>query len=266
MLSIKDLQKIQLKSILPLKSSKSNPLPELLKKSISPTQTFFLSFTYLTFTLMQPVLAQDQVFKTITVTGQAIERIPTTIANIQLGVEIEGKNAIQIQQEAAKRTTSLVELLKSSNVQQLQTSGIQLRPNYNYENNQRQLTGYVATNIVSFELPIERVGSLLDDSVKKGATRIDSVSLTATETAVSQAQKQALAKASLDAQQQAEAVLNALNLKAQEIVKINVNGANVPTPVMMEAMAYKSDSNMPSSPVIGGNQSVSASVTLQIRY
>ncbi|BAQ65218.1 protein of unknown function DUF541 [Geminocystis sp. NIES-3709] len=215
---------------------------------------------------MQPVLAQDQILKTITVTGQAIERIPTTIATVQLGVEIEGKNASEIQQEVAKRTVSLVELLRSSNVQRLQTSGIQLRPNYTYDNNQRQLTGYVASNLVSFELAIDQVGRLLDDSVKVGATRIDNVSLTATETAIAQAQKQALMKASLDAQQQAEVVLNTLNLKAQEIITINVNGANIPNPLVREAIADKLVSNMPSSPVIGGEQAVSASVTLQIRY
>ncbi|WP_066118651.1 SIMPL domain-containing protein [Geminocystis sp. NIES-3709] len=234
--------------------------------SIKPVNKFILSFSCLSLALMQPVLAQDQILKTITVTGQAIERIPTTIATVQLGVEIEGKNASEIQQEVAKRTVSLVELLRSSNVQRLQTSGIQLRPNYTYDNNQRQLTGYVASNLVSFELAIDQVGRLLDDSVKVGATRIDNVSLTATETAIAQAQKQALMKASLDAQQQAEVVLNTLNLKAQEIITINVNGANIPNPLVREAIADKLVSNMPSSPVIGGEQAVSASVTLQIRY
>ncbi|BAQ62333.1 protein of unknown function DUF541 [Geminocystis sp. NIES-3708] len=234
--------------------------------SILPLQKIFISFSFVSLALMQPVLAQEPILKTITVTGKGIERIPATVANVQLGVEIEGKNATQIQQEVAKRTTSLVELLKSSNVQRLQTTGVQLRPNYNYNNNQRELTGYVATNLVSFELPIDGVGRLLDDSVKVGATRIDNVSLTATEMAISQAQKQALIKASFDAQQQAETVLKALNLTAQEIITINVNGANVPNPIVREAMADKLVSNMPSSPIVGGEQEISASITLQIRY
>ncbi|NCO74050.1 MAG: SIMPL domain-containing protein [Cyanobacteria bacterium] len=237
--------------------------------SIQPVEKFFLSFTFLSLAFMQPVLAQEKLLKTITVTGQGIERIPTTVANVQLGVEIEGKNAPQIQEEVAKRSTFLIELLKSSNVQKLQTSGIQLRPNYSYENNQRQLIGYVATNIVSFESPIEKVGRLLDDTVKIGATRIDNVNLTATETAITTAQKQALIKASLDAQQQGEVVLNALNLTAKEIITINVNGANVPNPIPIprEIMADKLASSSPSStPVVAGEQTVSASVTLQIRY
>ncbi|WP_017295615.1 SIMPL domain-containing protein [Geminocystis herdmanii] len=231
--------------------------------------TLFISIGcigYISLAPMSLVLAQERILRTITVTGNGVERINATIANVQLGVEIEGKNANEIQQEVAKRTTSLVELLKSSNVEKLKTTGIQLRPNYNYNNNQRELTGYVATNLVTFQLPIDRVGSLLDNSVKVGATRIDNVSLTATETAIAQAQKQALGKATLDAQQQAEAVLNVLNLKAQEIITINVNGANAPTPIMREAMMDKIASSMPSTPVIAGEQEVNASVTLQIRY
>jgi uncharacterized protein YggE len=234
---------------------------------------FFLSIgsiVYISLALISPppILAQQQIVKTITVTGKGTQRIPATVANIQLGVEIEGKNATQIQEEVAKRTTSLVELLKSSNVENLQTTGIRLQPNYNYNNNQRELTGYTATNLVSFQLPIDRVGSLLDNSVKVGATRIDNVSLTAEENAIAEAQKQALASASLDAQQQAQAVLSALNLTAQEIITINVNGANVPLPIAKEVMLDRAVSPMAmaTTPVIGGEQEVTAFVTLQIRY
>lgn len=230
--------------------------------------TLFISIGYISLAPISPLLAQEKIVKTITVTGNGIERISATVAHVQLGVEIEGKNANQIQQEVAKRTTSLVELLKSNNVQKLQTTGIQLRPNYNYNNNQRELIGYVATNLISFRFPIDRVGDLLDKSVKIGVTRIDNVSLTAEETAITQAQKQALAKATLDAQQQAEAVLNTLNLKAQEIITININSANVPNPIIREVMADKIAASMPSpsTPVVAGEQEVSASVTLQIRY
>lgn len=227
----------------------------------------FLTLGCLSLISMQPVLAQEQMLKTITVTGQGIERIPTTIANVQLGVEIEGQNATQVQEEVAKRSNSLVELLRSRSVSRLQTSGIQLRPNYTYNDNQRKLVGYVATNLVTFELPIDQVGRVLDESVKVGATRIDNVTLTATEDAIASAQEKALVKATQSAQKQAQVILQSLNLKAQEIVTINVNGANIPNPVIMEKMrGGVMAASMADTPVVGGEQSVTASVTLQIRY
>jgi uncharacterized protein YggE len=232
---------------------------------IKTIHKLFFSFSILSLGMIQPVLlAQEQVLKTITVTGTGIERINATIANIQLGVEMEGQTATQVQEEVAQRTNSLVSLLRDRNVERLQTTGITLRPNYSYNNDRRQLIGYVATNIVSFELPIEQVGNLLDESVKLGVTRIDNVALSATETAISQAQKQALVKASLDAQEQADVILNALNLTAQEIITIQVNGANIPRPSMMEAT--RSDAIVSSTPIVAGEQNISASVTLQIRY
>ena len=233
--------------------------------SIKTIHKLFFSFSILSLGMIQPVLlAQEQVLKTITVTGTGIERINATIAHIQLGVEMEGQTATQVQEEVTQRTNSLVSLLRDRNVKRLQTTGITLRPNYSYNSDRRQLIGYVATNVVSFELPIEQVGNLLDESVKLGATRIDNVALSATETAISQAQKQALVKASLDAQEQADVILNALNLTAQEIITIQVNGANIPRPSIMEAT--RSDAIVSSTPIVAGEQNISASVTLQIRY
>lgn len=233
---------------------------------LSNQSKLLLTLGCLSLLSMQPVLAQEQMLKTITVTGQGIERIPTTIANVQLGVEIEGQNATQVQEEVAKRSNSLVELLRSSSVSRLQTSGIQLRPNYTYSNNQRRLVGYVATNLVTFELPIDQVGRVLDESVKVGATRIDNVNLTATEDAIASAQEKALVKATQSAQQQAQVILQSLNLQAQEIVTINVNGANIPSPVIMPRMRDGMVASAVETPVVGGEQSVNASVTLQIRY
>ncbi|WP_242411895.1 SIMPL domain-containing protein [Cyanobacterium sp. IPPAS B-1200] len=217
--------------------------------------------------LTSPVIAQEQIVKTITVTGQGIESIPATIATVQMGVEIEGQNPAQIQQEVAQRTTALLEILGSNNVEKLQTTGIQLRPNYRYDDNRRQLVNYTATNLVSFETSIDQVGTILDETVNVGATRIDSVSFTATENAINQAQSRALQKATDDAQRQSQAVLGALNLTPQEVITININGANTPRPLMMESMSDRAAlSSAPSTPVVAGEQEVRASVTLQIRY
>nr|OEJ79581.1 hypothetical protein A5482_09920 [Cyanobacterium sp. IPPAS B-1200] len=234
---------------------------------IQPINKTLLSLGISTLMLTSPVIAQEQIVKTITVTGQGIESIPATIATVQMGVEIEGQNPAQIQQEVAQRTTALLEILGSNNVEKLQTTGIQLRPNYRYDDNRRQLVNYTATNLVSFETSIDQVGTILDETVNVGATRIDSVSFTATENAINQAQSRALQKATDDAQRQSQAVLGALNLTPQEVITININGANTPRPLMMESMSDRAAlSSAPSTPVVAGEQEVRASVTLQIRY
>ena len=234
-----------------------------------PCQRFLIILaiaSWLTLVGMNPAMAQEQVLRTLTVTGQGIERIPTTLTQVQLGVEIQGKTATEVQREVAKRTSAVVDFLRSRKVERLQTAGIRLQPNYQYNNNERRLMGYIGTNTVSFRLQTEQVGALLDQAVKAGATRIDGVSFTATEEAISVAQKEALRQATTDAQQQADAVLGTLNFTAKEIVSIQVGGANIPQPRMMQAAQFSRAASEESTPVIGGEQTVRASVTLQIRY
>lgn len=221
----------------------------------------------LSLTFTNPVWAQEKMLRTLTVSGRGVEMIPTTISEVRLGVEVQGKTAQTAQQEAAKRSAAVVALLRSRNVERLETTGISLNPIYSYNNNVQRLTGYSATNTVSFRLNTERTGSLLDEAVKAGATRIDGISFTATDTAISAAQQQALREATQDAQQQANAVFGVLNFTAQEVVSIQVNSANPPQPPMplYRREAASADSTA-TTPVVGGEQQVEASVTLQISY
>lgn len=238
-----------------IKLSSWNRLPAIL-----------LSLGILGLTFTHPALAQEKMLKTITVTGRGVERIPTTKAQVELGVEVSGKTATAAQQEVARRSSAVVELLRSRNVERLETTGIRLNPSYSYENNVQRLTGYVATNTVSFRLDTQRVGSLLDDAVKAGATRIDGISFVANDSAIEAAQQTALRKATQDAQRQAESVLGALNLTRREIVNIQVNGASPPPPVPMPLVSSRLAKSEASTPVVGGEQQVEGSVTLQISY
>jgi uncharacterized protein YggE len=222
----------------------------------------------LSLTSIDPVLAQQQQPppRTITVTGQGIERTPATLTQVQLGVEAQGKTAAEVQQEVARRSSAVVELLRSRNVDRLQTTGITLNPVYNYANNQQRIVGYSATNIVSFRIVSDRAGTLLDDAVQAGATRIDSVSFVASDEAIARTRQQALQEATQDAQQQAEAVLSALGLTRRDVVSIQVNAnPSIPPMPLFRAAAAEAAPN-PSTPVIAGEQEVQASVTLQLSY
>jgi uncharacterized protein len=225
-----------------------------------------LTLTIACFTGLAPAVAQEQRLRTLTVTGRGIEAIPTTRTQVRLGVEVQGKTAAEVQQEAARRSSAVVELLRSRQVEKLETSGISLNPTYSYETKPSpQITGYIATNTVIFRINTASAGTLLDDAVKVGATRIDGVSFVAAESAIESAQKQALKEATQDAQSQADAVLSALNLKRGEIISIQVNGASAPPPVYQQFAGVRAAAEA-KTPVVGGEQQIEASVTLQISY
>lgn len=219
--------------------------------------------------LINPVMAEPELLRTLTVTGNGMEKIATTLAEVRLGVEIQGKTATEVQQEIAKRTSAVVDLLRSKDVDQLQTTGVRLNPNYersNQGNGARILVGYIGTNTVSFQIPIEQVGALLDETVAAGASRVDGVSFTATPEAIFTAKKAALRQASSNAQDQADVVLDALDLNSKEIVNIEVDQAQVRQPRSIAAREFSAAQSESSTIVVGGEQTVGASVTLQISY
>ncbi|BAY35949.1 hypothetical protein NIES2111_02680 [Nostoc sp. NIES-2111] len=220
-------------------------------------------------TFMQPGLTQEKerLYRTLSVSGRGVESVPATLSEVNLGVEIQGKTAQEVQQEVARRSSAVVALLRSRNVEKLQTAGIRLNPVYSYNNNVQRITGYAASNTVSFRIATDKAGTLLDEAVKAGATQINGISFVATDEAIAAARQQALKEATQDARQQADAVFSSLGFQAKEIVSIQVGGAATPPPpILYRAEAAKQSLDNASTPVIGGEQQVEASVTLQISY
>ncbi len=213
-----------------------------------------------------PVALTQELIRTLTVTGRGKEAVTPTQAQVTLGVEIQAKTATEAQAEVARRMTSVVNVLKANNVSKLQTSGVNLSPNYDYSNNQRILRGYIARNTVSFNASTETAGRILDAAIQAGATTIETVSLTLTDAQFSTAQKAALQQATLDAQAQAKTVLDTLGLKPQQVIGIQINNATPPMPPPSPMLRVAAADAAPSTPIIAGEQQVEATVTLQISY
>ncbi|MEA5464803.1 SIMPL domain-containing protein [Leptothoe sp. PORK10 BA2] len=210
---------------------------------------------------------EDPLLRVITVTGQGSESIPTTLTQVELGVEVQGATAEEVQRQVAERSAQVMEVLRSQNVQKLQTTGVRLNPQYSYDSSPQQLTGYIGANTVSFRIPTNNAGTVIDDAIAAGANQVYGLSFVAEESALTNARQVALKEATADAQQQANTVLSTLNLTPQEIVTIQINGANSP-PIYLgeQRFAEAAGEAAASTPVVGGEQTVDATVTLQIRY
>lgn len=234
---------------------------------ITPLAAIALASGSLALVGCQSVTAQEQRLETLTVTGRGEVAIPATLARITLGVEVRGDTANAAQTEAARRSSAVVELLRSRDVDKLQTSGVRLNPVYDNRNNRSVISAYTASNRVSFQVPVEEAGDLLDAAVSSGASRIDGISFTATEDELDAARDRALAAATQDAQTQADAVLGALNLSRGDIVNIQIGGSSAaPPPMMPVARAEAFAADAASTPIEGGEQTVNAAVTLEIAY
>lgn len=217
--------------------------------------------TLANFNPINPVFAHETRINTLTVTGQGVESIPSTLMEVNLAVEVRRNDAVSVQQEINDRSNRLIDFLRKRQVDKLQTTGFQLQPQYQYKDGQQIFQGYRGINSIRFQLPVDEIGNLLDESLRMGATRIDNIRFTATVEAIANAEKEALKKATEDAQQQANTVLGKLNLSPKSITNIQINGQSVAPPRMMERAQAMNE-----SVVVGGEQNIRASVTLQISY
>lgn len=239
-------------------------------------ETLSLALGLLSLTACQsvptPIEAGNSRFlpRTLSVSGKGEVTIPTTVAQVSLGVTLQGKEATEVQEQLAQKSSAVVKLLKARKVEKLETTNISFSPVYSYKDDKETLIGYSGTNIVRFRIETQKIANLLDDAIKAGATRIDSVRFVASDHAIAQAQQQAINKAAEDAKKQGDAALSALNLQQQEIMRIQINETNVPEPLSFaipaKRVAIPQVGGIPSTPVVGGEQEVEASVTLLIRY
>lgn len=240
------------------------------QSSIKPVLSILLATSIVLLSGITPGIAQERKpARTLTASGRGIVTIPTTISQIRLAIESSGKTPNSAQQEAARRSTRVMNYLKTQQVDKLQTTGINLNPTYTYPSGGNpQIVGYTATNSISFRVTTDRAGTILDAAVKSGATRIDGVSFVASEQAIAAAQTQALKQATQDAQRQGDTVLASLNLKRREIIGIQINSTSnpIPLPMAQNMLAQKTASDAATTPVVGGEQQVEAAVTLDIGY
>ncbi len=217
--------------------------------------------------LGQPVIAQPSSPGTLVVTGQGSVAVETAIAILRLGVIVEGESAQTVQAEVASQSNQLVETLRDLEVEQLQTTGIILNPQYDYQNGRSTQVGVVGQNRVQFEVPINRAGSILDQAISAGATQVQSISFRAEESVRIQAREQALQQAVEDALAQAEVILGTLDLTQESIARISVNSdLPNPVPVSLESTGFARLADSAPTPVMGGEQTVNANVTLEIQY
>ena len=207
----------------------------------------------------------DDVNNILEVTGKGEVTVPTSISTVEMGIQVEGSTAAEVQQQVAQQTTSVVDVLENLEVQELQTTSVQLFPIYSFENDTRELTGFEARNTLSFELPNESAGAAIDAAIEAGANLVQNICFSASDEDLQQARLQALKQAIEQAQTEAATVLDALDLVSEEIIGIEILSVGqsnpIPQPLQFEATAQRDI-----TPILGSDQIVQASVALEILY
>jgi len=218
-----------------------------------------------------PALAQtapaaaDAAFRatTLSLSAYGETRIAPDQATITLGVQTEAATAAEAMAQNRTRMNATVETLKRAGIEarDIQTSGLNLNPQYVYEQNQPpRPTGYQASNEVTVRVrDLSKLGAAVDAVVAAGANRINGIAFgladpkAAEDSARREAVKALAAKAALYAEATGHRVTRLVNLS-------EAGGYAAPPPRPL-AMARMVAADAAPTPVEAGELTVRVDVT-----
>lgn len=209
--------------------------------------------------------ATDAAFRatTLSLSAEGETLASPDMATINIGVQSEAPTAQAAMSANSAKMNAVVAAIRAAGVAErdIQTSGLNLNPQYVYEPNQSpRLTGYQASNTVTIRLrDLARVGPVVDATVSSGANTINGITFglqnpdAAENSAREDAVKALTAKAELYAR--------ATGYRISRLVSLSESGGYTPSPpVPMMARAVAMDAGG-STPVAGGELSVRMNVS-----
>lgn len=187
------------------------------------------------------------------------------VATISTGVTTQAADANTAMRDNASQMDKVMAALRAAGIaaRDIQTSGINLNPQYKYvENQPPAIVGYQASNTVNVKVrELAKLGKVLDTLVAQGANQINgpSFGIDKPEAALDEARIAAVKKA----QAQAQTYADALGLKIRRIVSIGEGGASLPRPPMPMLRAMSADAGYAKETAVApGESSVSVSVEM----
>jgi uncharacterized protein YggE len=213
----------------------------------------------------------------ITVIGDSQAKISPDTAVITFSVVTQGKQAVDAQQENAKRSEAVkqaVESVTSDAKTEIKTSDYSLNPEQDYYSGKMpKILGYEVKNTVTVSIDkLDRVGAIIDAATAAGANSVQGIQFIVGET--SPAQGEALALATKQAMAKAEAAARSLNGRIVRVVQTIEGG--VP-PQMVDADYYGTSNTaanmmfrgidakpMVSTPVQAGSLNIRSQVVLVV--
>lgn len=198
---------------------------------------------------------------TVTVGASATVEAAPDLAVVRVAVEETAESAEAARAAVAEDAERMREALRESGVPDgnVSTEAFDIRPQYDYSGDERELVGYRAVHAYSIETAPERAGEVIDVAVGNGATSVSGVSFTLSDEARQELRQEALTAAVENARADAETVAAATATTLGEVrtVSTSNDGGAGPSPV------YETRADAGGSTTVEpGTVSVSASVTV----
>jgi uncharacterized protein YggE len=200
--------------------------------------------------------------------SESIQSTPD-MATLSTGVQTRALTAKEAMSQNATQMDKLIATLVKAGIERkdIQTSGINLNPRYDYSNRSEEqgpkFIGYEASNQLTVVVrKIDRAGDLIDSLVTAGATNINGPTFGIAEP--DKLLDQARVKALKTAQSRANLYAQATGFRTARLISISEGGGFSPPPVPVMMMARDSVAAAPATKIEPGE--VSTSISLNVQY
>ncbi len=200
----------------------------------------------------------------ITVTGEGVVKATPDQAWVRIGAESRSKNSKEAQQRNAELMTAVQQKLTALGIPKdaVRTVGIDLQPEFDYNNGRQTLRGYVARNTIEVRIDdFAKVGDVLDAAVGSGATNVHGLRFDVKNRDA--VEEQALQRAVTSGMAKANTIAGAAKRSVDRVIRIEEQfvGGGGPQPVERAMMRMAADA---STPVEAGEIEIRAMVRVTV--
>lgn len=187
---------------------------------------------------MQPGNAPQP--RLISVNGQGEVVAAPDRATITLSIAARAKDLAAAQAEADKVVAKVMEVADDLDIddKKVQTTGIQIQPEFEWVNGKRNPLGYLVQRTTTVQLDdLSKLGKLMEQALATGVNEVSPPVLSSSKS--KELAREALRRAGEDATRNAEALADSLDAKLGEVWSASGQGGEEggPQPMMMRASA-----------------------------
>ncbi len=197
--------------------------------------------------------------------GTGVVRVVPDRAFVTLTRESRASSPNEAQRLNAEGMTAINRVLDDAELapDAIRTLGVNLQPEYDFQDGRRTLRGYVAVNIISVRVDdLARLGEIMDSAVGSGATAVSGVQFDVGNR--SELERRALGEAVADARARAEAAALGAGQAIDGVVRIEESGGVSGIQPTLR-MAMQAEGAAAITPIAPGQIEIRASVTLTAR-
>lgn len=201
----------------------------------------------------------------IKINGIGKMSVKADIADTKLGFERIAKTAQEVEKELSSLLPSLINSLKSEEVEKLETGMVEIYPQHS-QKAPYEIENYKGRVLVSFSSPTSKTGKIIATAFEMGANILTQVKVRASDTSIAEARAIVLREASQNALKEADLVLESLNLSRKNILEITVIPSDFAIPIYRNtelATFAKSATNLE---ILEGEQLVQGQVEMRIAF